>query len=213
MKLLVVSDTVTPSLTEPSASASMAAADAIISCGDLPPEYLSTLATRTNLPLLYVRGNHDIRYADSPPVGCTDIHLKVVKLGGMKILGIEGSRWYNDGPYQYTEGEMRWRLFAMRPSIWWAGGVDIVVTHAPPRYIHDAEDPCHKGFRAYRRFIDRYRPAFFLHGHIHSRFDSFEERVTRINSTEVINCYGHTFIDIPSETLAGKAVRQDRRGL
>ncbi|MFH1985585.1 MAG: metallophosphoesterase [Pseudomonadota bacterium] len=208
MKILAVSDTVTPALTSPTGPGSTPAVDMVISCGDLPPEYLSTLVAIWQVPLYYVRGNHDIRYEDTTPTGCTDIHLRLIRFRAMNILGIEGSRWYNGGPYQYTEAEMRWRLFSLRPSIWWGRGVDIVVAHAPPRFIHDAEDPCHRGFRTYRRLIDRYRPSYFLHGHIHRQFESAEARVTRIGDTQVINCYGHTIIDIPSETVAGKAVRR-----
>src|SRR5215471_15859877 len=33
--------------------------DLILSCGDLPFEYLENLVTRAGVPLLYVLGNHD----------------------------------------------------------------------------------------------------------------------------------------------------------
>ena len=36
--------------------------DLIISCGDLPPEYLTFFATLCHAPLLYVKGNHDGKY-------------------------------------------------------------------------------------------------------------------------------------------------------
>lgn len=207
MKILAVSDVVTPALVAAAGPESPPSVDIVISCGDLPPEYLSALAATFQVPLYYVRGNHDIRNQDSSPAGCMDINLRRVRLGALNMLGIEGSRWYNGGPYQYTEAEMRWRLFTLRPSLWWGRGVDIVVTHAPPRFIHDAEDPCHRGFRAYLRFISRYRPSVFLHGHIHRNFESDEARMTRIGETKVINCYGYTIIDIPTEALAGAPVR------
>ena len=44
--------------------------DLIISCGDLPQEYLSFFVTLCNVPLLYVKGNHDTRYDEKPPEGC-----------------------------------------------------------------------------------------------------------------------------------------------
>ena len=53
--------------------------DLILSCGDLPPEYLSRLVNCFKAPLYYVRGNHDIRYDEKPPEGCRDLHGKLVK--------------------------------------------------------------------------------------------------------------------------------------
>ena len=41
--------------------------DLIISCGDLPPEYLTFFATLCHAPLLYVKGNHDGKYEQKPP--------------------------------------------------------------------------------------------------------------------------------------------------
>jgi Icc-related predicted phosphoesterase len=213
MKLLAVSDAVSPALTDPLAREAFSGVEAVISAGDLPPEYLASIAVALGVPLFYVCGNHDIRYKDTTPTGCTNIHLRLVSFGGLNILGIEGSRWYNGGPYQYTEAEMAWRLLTLMPAIWWARGVDIVVTHAPPRFIHDAEDPCHKGFRSFLRLIKRYRPAYFLHGHIHRYFESHEARVTQFNGTEVINCYGYTLIDIPPETVDAKTGRRRKRYL
>ena len=51
--------------------------DLIISCGDLDSRYLSFLVTCTNVPLLYVHGNHDNHYAKLPPEGCIDIDGKI----------------------------------------------------------------------------------------------------------------------------------------
>ncbi len=36
--------------------------DVIRSCGDLKRQYLSFLGTCTHAPILYVHGNHDVRY-------------------------------------------------------------------------------------------------------------------------------------------------------
>ena len=99
------------------------------------------------MPLYYVRGNHDIRYRTSPPTGCMNIHQRRVTFRGLRIMGLEGSRWYNGGPIQYREFQMRQMIWRMLPGLWFKGGVDMVVTHAPPRHIHDAEDRCHGGLR------------------------------------------------------------------
>jgi hypothetical protein len=60
----------------------------------------------TNVPLLYVRGNHDRGYDRKPPLGCTDIDDKIYDFNGLRILGLGGSIRYHEGPDMYTEAEM-----------------------------------------------------------------------------------------------------------
>lgn len=97
---------------------------------------------------------------------------------------------------QYTEKEMGRSISRMRFSLWRNGTPDIVVTHAPPRHIGDAEDPCHKGFRCYTKFIEKYSPSYFIHGHIHRQFESEKDRITIVNKTQVINSYGFFIFEI-----------------
>ena len=91
--------------------------------------------------------------------------------------------WYNGGPYQYNEKQMKTHIRRLRPALWWRKGVDVVVTHAPPRGIHDGDDLCHQGFACFRWLIDKYRPRLFLHGHIHAFFQDDTERTTLIDTT------------------------------
>ncbi len=197
MKILSVADTVVKDLLEPAdGSPALSGIELILSCGDLPPEYLTALRHRYNVPLLYVLGNHDIRYGASPPVGCTPIDRRIVHFGKTKILGFSGSRWYNGNINQYTEEQMAGFIGRLRFALWRGKGVDLVATHAPPRFIHDAEDLCHRGFRSFNRFIEKYQPPHFVHGHIHTLFVSAAERITRVNSTFVINCYGYHVFEI-----------------
>ena len=196
MKILSVADVVEPTIKNWVDTDLFSGVDLILSCGDLPPEYLSRLVHHFKAPLYYVHGNHDIRYEKVQPIGGDNLHGRLLKIGGIKILGLEGSRWYNGGPFQYTEGEMRSIIRWLRPTIWWRGGVDVIVTHAPPRHIHDAEDPCHKGFECFRWLIDKYRPSYFIHGHIHRHFSDPAERVTVVHSTKVVNTYGNCILEI-----------------
>ena len=202
MKILAISDYVVSELYDRFDVGRFPGVDLILSCGDLPPEYLSYLVSAFNVPLYYVRGNHDIRYDAKPPRGCTDLHAKLIRFRGINILGLEGSRWYNGGPQQYTEGQMRQTILGLRPKIWWKRGVDIVITHAPPRHIHDAEDPCHKGFVSFRLLIDRYAPLYFVHGHIHADFSDPSQRITVVNETKVVNSYGYFLFEISSDETA-----------
>ena len=91
---------------------------------------------------------------------------------------------------------MRAIIRRLRPTIWWHGGIDVVVTHAPPRYINDAEDLCHRGFKSFRWLIDKYQPNYFIHGHIHRHFSDPADRITVVDATKVVNTYGYNILEI-----------------
>jgi len=202
VKILSVADVVDPILHQNAGSEPYSDIDVIVSCGDLPPEYLSRLVHAFKAPLYFVSGNHDIRFNEKQPVGGLDLHSRLKSIGGIRFLGLEGSHWYNGGPYQYTEGQMRAIIRRLRPTLWWRGGVDVVVTHAPPRHIHDAEDPCHRGFESFRWLIDKYQPNYFIHGHIHTHFADPADRVTVVDATKVVNTYGYNLMEIEAHPKA-----------
>jgi Icc-related predicted phosphoesterase len=124
-----------------------------------------------------------------------------VTFRGLKILGFEGSRWYNGGINQYTDNQMKMRVFKMFPRIWWHSGVDIVISHAPPRYIGDAEDLCHRGFKSFHYLINHIQPRYFIHGHIHALFNNTAERIRIVKHTQVINAVGHYFLEIHEKQI------------
>ena len=196
MKILTISDIVVPALYGEFETRRFQGIDLVLGCGDLPPEYLSFLVNALSVPLYYVRGNHDLRYDGSPPEGCIDLHNSLIRINELNILGLEGSRWYNGGLQQYTEQQMSAIIRRLRFMLWMKGGVDIIITHAPPRTVHDEEDLCHRGFKKYLWLINKYRPRYFIHGHIHRDFADSSERVTVINNTKVINTYGYHVIEI-----------------
>jgi Icc-related predicted phosphoesterase len=186
--VLTVADEVDERLLADRLPESLARVRLVLSCGDLPWEYLEALADRFRVPLLYVRGNHDRRRGGPLPPG-ENIHGRVAAAAGLRILGFEGSQWYNGEGVQYTERQMWWRVQAARPAAWRAGGVDVVVTHAPPFGIHDAPDACHTGFKAFRTLIETLRPAYLVHGHTHLDYARSKRRTTQIGSTRVVNAF------------------------
>lgn len=196
LRILAVSDFVDKSLTQMIEDKTLELPDLIISCGDLAPEYLSFLRDRLDRPLFYVKGNHDIRYTPSNPVGCENINQKIVSFKSLNILGLEGSLWYSGGLNQYTDKEMKRIIFGMWFSIWRKGRINMVITHAPPRHIHDAEDRCHMGFESFKKLINKRKPEYFIHGHIHKDFKTHDERITNFNSTKVINTCGFTILEV-----------------
>lgn len=196
LKILAVSDFIDTSLTRMVETKSLPPVDLIISCGDMEPEYLSFLRDRLDRPLFYVKGNHDIRYTPTNPIGCENIHRRIVTVNHVTILGLEGSMWYNGGANQYTEAMMKKQIFSLWLSLWWKKPVHMIVTHAPPRHVHDKEDLCHRGFDCFNTLIRKYRPGYFIHGHIHREFDTHSDRITRVHDTQVINTCGFTLIEV-----------------
>lgn len=197
MKILIVSDIVNETILEyKDGQPFLAGIDLIISCGDLPPEYLTSLRSRYDVPLFYVLGNHDLRYQTSPPVGCRKIDRRFIEYNGLRILGFSGSRWYNGNQNQYTERQMTGFIRKMWFTLWRKKGFDILVSHASPRYINDAEDRCHRGFHSFRQLINRHQPQYHLHGHIHKLFDNESDRFATLGETEIINCYDYYILEI-----------------
>lgn len=187
MKILVIADEESPYLWDFFEKEKLAGIDLIISCGDLEPTYLSFLATFTSAPVLYVHGNHDDKYERVHPDGCICIEDQVYVHKGVRILGLGGSMNYNYGMHQYTEEQMRYRVWKAIPKILWNGGVDILVTHAPALGINDGEDLPHMGFRAFLMILEKFKPKYFLHGHVHLRYGRKHKRIDTYQETTIIN--------------------------
>ena len=183
MKLLLLADKESPYLWDYYQPGRLSEYDLMLSCGDLKAEYLSFLATLGRAPLYYVRGNHDGR----PPEGCDCIEDKLVVFNGLRIAGLGGSRLYSGGKNQYSEREMKNRIWKLGWKIRRAGGVDIVLTHAPARGFGDAEDFAHCGFEAFLPLLDRYQPRYLIHGHVHTEYGHAIPRVLQRGGTTIIN--------------------------
>jgi len=197
VKILTVSDEECPALWDCYVPGRLKEYDLIISCGDLKADYLSFLVTMAKCPVLYVHGNHDTSYDRNPPEGCDCIDDKLVVYNGIRILGLGGCRRYHPGKHQYTEEEMRKRINKLRFHLWRAGGVDIVVTHAPAQGIGDSEDAAHRGFDALRELLDKYKPRYMLHGHVHLRYGQDQTRERSFGGTTVINTSERYVLEIP----------------
>ncbi len=164
--------------------------DFIISAGDLHPEYLEFIVTMSNRPLFYVHGNHDDIYETKPPGGCTCIDDDLVVYQGIRILGLGGSFRYSEAKNQYTELQMERRIKKLRKKIRKAGGVDIVVTHAPIKGYGDLPDYAHQGFECFRKLLDDLKPRFWFYGHVHMNYMYNMPRVYTHKNTMIINVSG-----------------------
>ena len=204
MKILTVSDEECPALWEYYVPGRLKEFDLILSCGDLKADYLSFLVTMARCPVLYVHGNHDESFERRPPEGCDCIDDKLVIYNGLRILGLGGCRQYHPGKHQYTETQMRKRIQKLARQIKKAGGVDIVLTHAPAQGLGDGADPAHMGFEALRELLDQYHPAYLVHGHIHLNYGHGLSRTLTYQDTTIINAYERYTLEIPDRECPEK---------
>lgn len=190
----------------------------ILACGDLPFDYLRYLTDALDVPLVFVPGNHDpdltgyrtsragltLRAglpATAPwPPGAVNADGRVVDVLGLRLAGLGGCPRYSSGPNQYTDAQFarRARWLALRAR--WRGrdgrGVDVLLTHAPPRGVGDGDDLPHRGFRALPALVSRLEPRLLLHGHIHPYGRRQPDR--GLGGTTVRNVVPRQVFDIPT---------------
>ena len=92
------------------------------------------------------------------------------------------------------------RIAKLRLALYRAGGVDVVVTHAPPSGLGDGTDPAHRGFACFQKLLDRYHPLCLLHGHVHMRGYPLPERELVYDGTRIINVSERYVLDLPDRS-------------
>lgn len=209
VQILAVSDTIDQRIHSASLAERMPGIDLALSCGDLPGRYLEFIIDALNTPLYYVLGNHaeelqrDEHGRPRGPLGCIDIGGRVVmdERTGLILAGLPGSPKYNSSePEQYTEWEMSLKIAKMTPRLLWnkrryGRALDVLVTHSPPLDLGDREDEAHRGFQAIRTFLDRFKPAYHLHGHVHL-YDRSQSPVLCYDETTIVNVYPYQALEI-----------------
>jgi predicted phosphodiesterase len=217
VRVLAIADEVNEALYTPE-NLKRAAPDVVISCGDLPFDYLEYLVTILNVPLLYVPGNHDPDLSPRPdiepgldlalsgvaaerpdlpppgPEGCTNVDGRVEAARGLRVGGLGGSARYREGPNQYTQAQMRRRARRLARRARRRGGLDVLVTHAPPFGLGDEDDPAHRGFKSFHWLAGRLRPKLLLHGHIHPYGQERADR--RMGEMLVINAVPSRIVEV-----------------
>ena len=94
------------------------------------------------------------------------------------------------------------RIARLRFALLRAGGVDVVVTHAPPLGLGDGEDLPHRGFLCLKTLLDRYHPLCLLHGHVHLRGWPVPARELDYGSTRIINVSERYELELPDRASA-----------
>lgn len=175
--------------------------DLIIACGDLKAGYLDFLITMVNVPMVFVHGNHDDALVEKPPMGAISLEDTVFKFKGYNIAGLGGCMRYNKrNKNMYTEREMSLRCFKLWFKSLFKGGVDIFVTHAPVKGYGDLEDLPHRGYKCFNSFLDKAKPSYMFHGHIHTNYHhNMKVEYDHPSGTKIYNACGYKIIDLPDK--------------
>ncbi|WP_214364350.1 metallophosphoesterase [Pseudonocardia sp. H11422] len=190
--------------------------DLVIAAGDLPFDYLAELSDRVDRPGVLVPGNHDADLSgftrrdglwlraghpcDWPgPAGFEDADGRVVDVAGVRVAGLGGSVRYRPGPNQWTQRRQARRArrlvrAARRLRRRDGRGVDVLLTHAPPRHCGDREDGPHHGFECLHDVVAALQPRLLVHGHIHPYGEQVPDRF--LGRTRVVNVVGRRIVEV-----------------
>jgi Icc-related predicted phosphoesterase len=214
MRILCISDQIDPLIYTNSIKERFADVDMVLSAGDLPMDYLDFIVSSLNKPAYFVFGNHNLKeyakyrgnsesYSEPEETfsfsGATHMGTKVKYEEGVIIAGLGGCMRYSRDENQYTEFQMKLEMLKLMPALFFnrifrKRYLDILLTHAAPRGIHDKEDRCHLGFNCFLWFMKVFKPRYLIHGHIHL-YDLSEVRTTKYMDTLVINAYSHFILN------------------
>ncbi len=214
MNLLSISDKRYKLIHSPQVRERFPDVDFVIACGDLPYYYLEYIFETLEVPLFFVRGNHNhleefhAAGVRRSPQGALDLHQRNVHWQGILLAGVEGSvRYNNRGYFQYTQSEMWGHVITLVPRMLlnrmrYGRYLDIFVSHAPPWEIHDKPDLTHQGIKAFRWLLKVFQPQYHFHGHVHV-YQVDTQTETQLGATRVINTYGfrETTLDLPHRQI------------
>jgi len=204
IRLLAVSDEVEPALEAAATRRALGPIDLVLGAGDLEPSYLAFLADAFGVPLLYVRGNHDVgaawAEAEREHVPAVLPDGRIHDEGGLRVLPFSGAPRYaphgRPNAEQQVSGTVMWRRVLRS----WPGAAVrrpvLVLTHAAPRGLNDATDQAHRGFAAFRWLLDRLAPPLWLHGHATLLQRGIAARTARRNGTTLVNVTGATLVEL-----------------
>ncbi len=156
--------------------------DLLVSLGDLWDATILKARSRYSPAAAFaVRGNHD--GAGPMPDSVISLHLSIQSFHGVSFGGFAGSwRYKPRGHHLFDQHEVT-DLVRDFPR------VDVFVAHNSPAGVHERDSETHQGFDAFLAYIDRARPAYFIHGHQHLN------GITRRGETTIIGVFGEVLFD------------------
>ena len=59
------------------------------------------------------------------------------------------------------------------------------------------DDPPHRGFQAFEELLNRYKPKYMIHGHVHANYGNvFKRELIHSSGTKIVNAYDKMILDI-----------------
>ncbi|MCH9680728.1 MAG: metallophosphatase domain-containing protein [Deltaproteobacteria bacterium] len=152
---------------------------------------------------IVVAGNHDWCFAREPVqarrrLGPDIIYLQDggTTIEGMTVWGSPWQPWFFDWAFNLPRGEALAERWDLIPS-----GIDLLVTHGPPRGYGDRVSRGREGCDDLLRALDRVRPALHLFGHIHEDGGRWQhESTTVLNVTTAEGVRAPTVVDFDPAT-------------
>jgi hypothetical protein len=202
VRLLAVSDDIDPAIEVASNRLGLGQLDAIVGCGDLQPDYLGFLADAFQVPLAFVRGNHDRggHWEESSVLAPRPLQTgRLTRVDGLTVAALEwpGARTNEamryDGRAWWDVARLAWAILKRRLT--GRGGPILVLSHAPPEGLGDrAADRYHVGFAAYRWLLERLQPPLWLHGHV--PLASVDDWRCSLGQTTIANVTGVVVVEL-----------------
>ena len=159
--------------------------DVVFILGDLTWNEVRKIDTLYTCPKLGVLGNHD-RPDLFDGTSIVNMHRKSIDFQGFNIAGFGGSPTYNNREYgQYREAEVSKFIRSLDKPI------DIFLAHSNPQFSPSLNmKDSHRGFSSFTTLIEKHKPSYFLHGHLH---ENFEKKYLK---TKIICIHGYSYVQI-----------------
>ncbi|MER3479208.1 MAG: phosphohydrolase [Meiothermus sp.] len=208
VRILALADQIHPFIYQTRFPGNLPPIDLVLVAGDLPGSYIEFVATKVDVPLVFVHGNHKEEYTQdylgnlTPPGGAIPAHGRIVDVAGVRIAGWGGVPRYNNRDFgQYTESEAAARVLSWAPVLlpqrYARGhGVDILLTHAPPPGPHAGSDYAHRGSTALALFHRLYRPRLHVHGHVHLYEAQPKREYRSPEGVRVVNAFEYALLEL-----------------
>ena len=90
---------------------------------------------------------------------------------------------------------MRRRIFKVGYQLWKKKGFDILLTHSPAYGLNDEEHIAHRGFECFIELLEKYKPKYFIHGHVHRNYGQNIPQICTYQDTIVVNAYEYCKLD------------------
>lgn len=163
-------------------------ADFILLLGDIDREEIQKIDQFYPQPKFAVFGNSDFSN-QFENTSIINIHKKVFNVNGKLISGFGGipKYSYKNNFFEYEDSEIDEFISNI-------DNIDIFISHANPmlEFSFDTSDP-YRGFNSFIKLIELHQPQFFLHGHLHT---PYETRLYPEHKTNIVCVYKTYFFSL-----------------